>query len=120
MATILIVDDSKSETALMQSIAEQLGHSVITADNGRSGAQMAEQFKPSLVLLDIVMPEQDGFVTCRQIKKNPVTSQIPIVLVSSKSGESDQFWGLRQGASDYITKPFAPESLAGVMYKHLS
>jgi twitching motility two-component system response regulator PilH len=112
MATIMIVDDTPSELALMQSVVQRLGHSVIPAQNGKIAVQLAAQHKPNLVLLDIVMPEQDGFVTCRQIKKGEETSHIPIILVSSKSGDSDKFWGMKQGASDYLTKPFDPDQLA--------
>jgi twitching motility two-component system response regulator PilH len=120
MATILLIDDSPSEMALMQTVVKNLGHTVVTAQNGKIGVQLAIQHKPNLVLLDIVMPEQDGFVTCRQIKKNAETSHIPVVLVSSKNGDSDRFWGIKQGASDYLTKPFQPNDLAAVITKHIS
>ncbi len=119
MATILIVDDTPSELALMQSVVQTLGHSVIPAQNGKIAVELAVQHMPSLVLLDIVMPEQDGFVTCRQIKKGETTSKIPIILVSSKGGESDKFWGMKQGASDYICKPFNPDQLAESIRKFL-
>ena len=119
MATIMIVDDTPSELALMQSVVQRLGHSVIPAHNGKIAVQLAVQHKPNLVLLDIVMPEQDGFVTCRQIKKGEETSHIPVILVSSKSGDSDKFWGMKQGASDYLTKPFNPEQLAESIARHL-
>lgn len=120
MATILIIDDSKSEATLMQRVAESLGHSTVYADDGKSGVERATSVKPNLVLLDIVMPGQDGFTTCRQLKKNPETSSIPVVLVSSKNGESDKFWGMKQGATDYVTKPFTPDSLAGVIKRHVA
>ena len=119
MATIMIVDDTPSELALMQSVAQRLGHTVIAAHNGKLAVHLAAEHQPSLVLLDIVMPEQDGFVTCRQIKKGETTSHIPIILVSSKSGDSDKFWGLKQGASDYLTKPFDPDQLAESINRHL-
>ncbi len=120
MATILIVDDTPSELALMRSVVQRLGHLVIPAHNGKIAVQLASEHKPGLVLLDIVMPDQDGFVTCRQIRKCSETSEIPIILVSSKNGESDKFWGMKQGASDYICKPFNPDQLADSIRKFLS
>lgn len=120
MATIMIVDDTPSELALMQSVVQRLGHTVIPAHNGKIAVQLAAQHKPNLVLLDIVMPEQDGFVTCRQIKKGEETANIPVILVSSKNGDSDRFWGMKQGASDYIAKPFNPDQLASSIQKFLS
>lgn len=120
MATILIVDDTPSELALMKSVADKLGHVTIPAHNGKLAVQLAQQHQPNLVLLDIVMPDQDGFVTCRQIKKGPETGHIPVLLVSSKSTDSDKFWGLKQGAADYITKPFDPGQLAEIITRHLS
>jgi twitching motility two-component system response regulator PilH len=120
MATVLIVDDTPSEIALMKAVTDRLGHKVITAPNGKVAVQTAQQHKPDLILLDIVMPEQDGFVTCRQIKKGADTAHIPVVLISSKSTDSDKFWGLKQGASDYISKPFEPAQLTSVITRFLS
>lgn len=119
MATILIIDDTPSEVALMRNAVQELGHLVITAHNGKVGAQMATQHKPNLVLLDVVMPEQDGFVTCRQIKRNAETAHIPILLVTSKNGDSDRYWGLKQGASGYLTKQFDPEQLIAAVNEFL-
>lgn len=118
MATILIIDDSASEVALMRSVIDPLGHIIIPSPNGKNGHALAEAHQPDLVLLDIVMPEQDGFVTCRQLKKNPATSHIPVILISSKNTDSDRFWGMKQGASDYITKPFDPEQLASIIHRY--
>lgn len=119
MATILIIDDTPSEVALMKNVVESLGHSTLVATNGKAGVEMAERKQPDLVLLDIVMPEQDGFVSCRQIKRSVATQHIPVVLVSSKSGDSDKFWGLKQGASEYIAKPFSPDALSSVINRFL-
>jgi twitching motility two-component system response regulator PilH len=119
MANILIVDDTPSEVALMKVVVDSLGHHAITAQNGKIGVQLAQQHQPDLVLLDIVMPEQDGFITCRQLKKNPETAHIPVILISSKGTDSDKFWGMKQGASDYVTKPFAPDQLAETIGRFL-
>ncbi len=71
-----------------------------------------------MILLDIVMPGQDGFATCRQLKRDATTKDIPVVMVSSKSGESDRFWGQKQGAADYLTKPFSPGDLLKMVRKY--
>jgi twitching motility two-component system response regulator PilH len=119
MATILIVDDTASELALMRVVVERLGDVAVVASNGIEAVRLAREHQPSLILLDIVMPEQDGFVTCRQLRKVPETAAIPVVHVSSKSTESDKFWGLKQGAVAYITKPFEPAQLAHAISEHL-
>lgn len=120
MATILIVDDSPSETALMTKVVQDLGHSAYSVTDGEQAITTAESLQPALVLLDVVMPKQDGFKTCRQLKKNESTSAIPVVMVTSKNGESDQFWGERQGANAYVTKPFNPVSLREVIQRFVS
>lgn len=111
MATILITDDTASEAALMASVVKDLGHHVITAADGESCIAAAKANRPSLILLDVVMPKMDGFNTCRRLKKDPETAGIPIVIVSTKNQDSDRFWAERQGASHYITKPFTPAQL---------
>lgn len=111
MATILIADDSPSETALMTRVVQEMGHRTLAVTNGHECLEMAEKMKPDLILLDVVMPHLDGFSTCRKLKKNEATADIPVIMVTSKGGESDQFWGERQGASAYIVKPFDPVGL---------
>ena len=120
MATILIIDDSASELALMRTVIDPLGHIIIPAPNGRDGQALAEAHQPDLVLLDIVMPEQDGFVTCRQLKKNPATAHIPVILISSKNTDSDRFWGMKQGAVNYVTKPFDPQKLTSLIHQYIA
>jgi twitching motility two-component system response regulator PilH len=112
MATILITDDTPSEAALMAGVIKQLGHHVITAVDGETCIAAARASRPSLILLDVVMPKMDGFNTCRRLKKDPDTAGIPIVIVSTKNQDSDKFWAERQGANHYITKPFTPEQLS--------
>ncbi len=120
MATILIVDDIPSETALMTKVVQDMGHTAYAVADGESALDAAAKIQPALVLLDVVMPKQDGFKTCRFLKKNPETSPIPVVMVTSKDGESDQFWAERQGANGYVIKPFNPGSLAGVIRKFVA
>ena len=75
----------------------------------------ARAIQPALILLDVVMPKQDGFATCRTLKKDPLTSAIPVVFVTQKSTETDRFWGEKQGAAGLIAKPFTPDEMATVI-----
>lgn len=115
MAKILIVDDSKSQQFEMTKIVEKLGHSVICADNGASGVLMAAKEMPDLILMDVVMPELNGFQATRQISKNPQTEGIPIIMVSTKDQETDKVWGERQGAKGYVTKPINKKEFIAVL-----
>lgn len=105
MARILVVDDSPTQLANLVRILEASGHTAITADNGMRGVEVAEAQQPDLVLMDVVMPELNGFQATRKITKNPKTEHIPVILVTTKDQETDKVWGERQGASGYITKP---------------
>ena len=105
MARILVVDDSPTQLVNLVKILESHGHKAITADNGMKGVEMAEKEQPDLVLMDVVMPELNGFQATRKITKNPKTEHIPVILVTTKDQETDKVWGERQGASGYITKP---------------
>lgn len=105
MARVLIVDDSPAEAHSLTKILEKNGHQVITAPDGESGIVSAKANTPDLILMDVVMPGLNGFQATRQLKKDPNTSAIPIIIVSTKSQATDRVWGMRQGANDYITKP---------------
>jgi twitching motility two-component system response regulator PilH len=118
MAKILIVDDVETDSQLMASHLREEGYACVTANNGDEGLEKAKKEKPDLILLDIVMPKQDGYQTCRKIKKDPETKGIPVVMVSSKNQDSDRFWAEKQGASGYITKPFTKDSLVKAVRNH--
>jgi len=105
MARVLIVDDSPSQLAGMKRIIEKLGHETLSAEDGASGVEVAKKELPDLILMDVVMPNLNGFQATRNISKDPTTSHIPIVLVTTKDQETDRVWGLRQGAKAYLTKP---------------
>ncbi len=115
MAKILIIDDTETDRQLAAQVAKGMGNEVFFATNGEEGFAMAKEKKPDLILLDVVMPKQDGFATCRALKKEATTASIPVVLITSKGAETDQFWGKRQGASAYIVKPYGPEALRTVI-----
>ena len=105
MARVLIVDDSPSQLMGMKRIIEKLGHEIVTAEDGALGVEAAKRELPDLILMDVVMPNLNGFQATRSIAKNPDTSHIPIVLVTTKDQETDKVWGIRQGAKAYLTKP---------------
>ena len=111
MALVLIVDDSPTETHLLREMLEKNGHSVITAENGALGVKTCKEKKPDLVLMDVVMPELNGFQATRQLSKDPETAHIPIIIVTTKDQETDRLWGLKQGARDYLTKPVSEKAL---------
>ncbi len=115
MAKILLVDDSPTEVHQFREMLEKLGYEVLVADNGRDGVAMAKQEQPDIVLMDIVMPDMNGFQATRQITRGDDTKHIPVIIVSSKDQETDKVWGERQGAIGYITKPVDPDELVSVM-----
>ncbi len=106
MARILIVDDSPSQLLGMKRIVESMGHTVVTAEDGAAGVAAAKKHLPDLILMDVVMPNLNGFQATRQVSKEPTTSHIPVILVTTKDQDTDKAWGMRQGAKAYITKPF--------------
>jgi twitching motility two-component system response regulator PilH len=112
MARILIVDDSPSQLLGIKRIVEKLGHETLTAEDGAAGVDVAKQQLPDLILMDVVMPNLNGFQATRTISKNPDTAHIPIVLVTTKDQETDRVWGMRQGAKAYVTKPIKEDELA--------
>ncbi|MEO8001292.1 MAG: twitching motility response regulator PilH [Arenimonas sp.] len=119
MALILIVDDSPSQLMGMKRIVEKLGHEALSAEDGAQGVEVAKANVPDLILMDVVMPNLNGFQATRAISKEATTSHIPIVLVTTKDQETDKVWGMRQGAKAYITKPFNEAELVAVINKLL-
>ena len=115
MARILIVDDSPSQLLGIKRIVEKLGHETLTAEDGAAGVDVAKREKPDLILMDVVMPNLNGFQATRTISKDPETAGIPIVLVTTKDQETDKVWGIRQGAKAYVTKPIKEEELVAVL-----
>ena len=108
---ILVVDDSPTELQLMVEPLKEQGYEVITATNGIEALEQVAKELPSLILLDVLMPGKNGFQVCRQLKSDPATKDIKIIIISSKCQERDRFWGLRQGADEYLGKPVNDETL---------
>ena len=111
MVTILIVDDSNSLRQTLLSILNSLNMKVLLAKNGSHAIQLLEKHTPDLVITDIIMPEMNGYELCRWLKNNPATQKIPVLMCSNKSEEFDRYWGMKQGADAYLTKPFQKAEL---------
>ena len=111
MKKILIVDDSLAEVKLMQSVLEKAGYWPVAIHDPRRLEQAIEIERPSLILMDVVMPDRNGFQACRELKNHAEYKRIPVVLVSSKNTDSDKFWAQQQGADAYVVKPWKPEEL---------
>ncbi len=109
--TILIVDDEVHIVELVRFNLEKEGYNVISARDGLKAYQMATRHKPDLIVLDVMLPEMDGFEVCRLIQKDAELSEIPIIMLTARSEEIDKVLGLEIGADDYITKPFSPREL---------
>ncbi len=103
--TILVVEDSPMEMKLMLGLLENKGYQLLSATDGEQAVAAAQEHHPDLILLDVVLPKKNGYQVCRQLKGSPETAGSKIVMVSSKSQETDRFWGMKQGADDYVTKP---------------
>jgi DNA-binding response OmpR family regulator len=111
MAKVMVVDDAYSELKLMEVILKSAGLDVVTSLDGDKLEDKLVTERPDLLLLDIVMPNRNGYELLRSIKRDARTRHTPVVLVSSKNQDSDRVWGKRQGADEYLGKPFTPEQL---------
>ncbi|MEO5963352.1 MAG: response regulator [Thermomonas sp.] len=119
MARILIVDDSPSQLMGIRRIVEKLGHDALTAEDGAAGVEAAKREIPDLILMDVVMPNLNGFQATRSITREATTKHIPVILVTTKDQDTDRVWGMRQGAKAYITKPFSESELAEMIAQYL-
>lgn len=117
MKKILIVDDSLAESRLMEALLQEAGYIPVAISDARAIEAMIENERPQLILLDVVMPERNGFQVCRDLKARNEFARIPVVLVTSKNTDSDKFWAQQQGADGYVTKPFTKEQLLGAVQK---
>jgi twitching motility two-component system response regulator PilH len=116
---VLVVDDSPTDLQMLSAAVRSVGYEVVTAVDGEEALAKAAASHPTVVLLDIVLPKKNGFQVCRQLKSAPETRDIKVILVSSKNQESDKFWGLKQGADDYIAKPYRDADLIAAITRQL-
>jgi twitching motility two-component system response regulator PilH len=108
---ILLVDDSKTELHHLSEMLGKRGYTVRTAENGDEALRRLAEDKPDLILMDVVMPGQNGFQLTRSITRDPRWSDVPVIMCTSKNQETDRVWGMRQGARDYIVKPVNADEL---------
>ncbi|GAA0317066.1 response regulator [Psychrobacter aestuarii] len=115
MTTVLVIDDSPSEMAKFRDMLAKNNFKVLEASNGEQGCAMAVDHLPDVILMDVVMPEMNGFQATRKITRNKATAHIPVVIISTKNQETDRVWGKRQGAKEYLTKPVDELQLVNVI-----
>lgn len=115
MAKILVIDDSLTELHVITGYLQSAGHQTITAENGEDGLSVARSELPDLVLMDVVMPGLNGFQATRKMSRDPVTKEIPVVMITTKDQDTDREWGMRQGARAYLVKPVSSSELLGVV-----
>lgn len=103
----------------MRAALEGQGYEITTAADGEEALLRAAEQHPDLIVLDVILPKKNGFQVCRQLKQGRDTRDIKIIMVTLKAQDSDRFWGLKQGADEYITKPFQPQQLLASVERHL-
>ncbi|EIL99728.1 two-component system response regulator [Rhodanobacter thiooxydans] len=111
MATILIIDDSPTDVRVFTTLLERAGHQVVAVSTAEEGIECVRADMPDLVIMDVIMPGMNGFQATRTLTRDPKTQNVPIVMITTKSMETDRVWGLRQGARAFITKPVNEKEL---------
>lgn len=119
MANILIADDSITDVEIIKSALSQTDHKIAVAKDGEEAVNMMKSARYDLLILDVIMPKKNGFQVCRDIKRDENLKKIPIIILTSKDQPSDKVWGERQGADEYLTKPFSTMELLFAVKKHL-
>lgn len=110
---ILVIDDSMTDFMYVRNILQKGGYEVSHALSGEEGIELAKTSQPDCILMDVVMPKMNGFQATRALSRDVKTSDIPVIVLSSKSQKTDFVWAQRQGAKDYLVKPADPKSLLG-------
>lgn len=116
---VLVVEDSPTNLRLITDMLQNAGYIVVTAVNGEEALEKAVSEQPSLIVLDVILPKKSGFQVCRQLRMSADTKDIKIIMLTSKTQDSDRFWGLKQGADVYMTKPFDNDELLANVAKLL-
>lgn len=115
MSTVLVVDDSPMLREMIASLLNKTGLTISVAQDGQEAKALIAANPPDLVVLDVVMPNMNGYELCRWVKNNAETQDVLVVLCSSKGEEFDRYWGIKQGADAYVIKPFRPGELLGTV-----
>jgi len=111
VANILIIDDSPTDVRVFTTLLERAGHQTVAVGAAEEGIERARADVPDLIIMDVIMPGMNGFQATRTLTRDPVTSAVPVVMITTKSMETDRVWGLRQGARAFITKPVNEKEL---------
>ena len=114
---VLVCDDSTADRTNLERIVSGTGCVVITANNGKEALEKAKAEKPDLIFLDIIMPDMDGYATCRALTNDPETKNIPVVFVTSKGQKADRVWAQMQGGKDLVAKPYSPDQIVEQLKK---
>lgn len=120
MANIFIIDDSPTDVRVFTTLLERAGHQVVAVSSAEEGIERVRGDLPDLVIMDVIMPGMNGFQATRTLTRDPVTSAIPVVMITTKSMETDRVWGMRQGARAFITKPVNEKELLACINDLLS
>ncbi|MGH8155406.1 MAG: response regulator [Rhodanobacteraceae bacterium] len=120
MAHILIIDDSPTDVKIFSGALERAGHKVTSVATAEAGLDVVHENRPDLVLMDVIMPGMNGFQATRNLTRDPATSAIPVLIVTTKSMETDRQWGMRQGARDVLVKPVSEHDLVANVSRHLA
>jgi twitching motility two-component system response regulator PilH len=120
VATIFIIDDSPTDIRVFTTLLERAGHAVVAVNTAEEGIERVRAELPALVIMDVIMPGMNGFQATRTLTRDPITQHIPIVMITTKSMETDRVWGLRQGARAFITKPVNEKELLACINELLS
>ncbi|NJL89718.1 MAG: response regulator [Coleofasciculaceae cyanobacterium SM2_1_6] len=115
MAKVLIVEDSLTQRELIAQLLKENGLEVYTAADGLEAIERIQRDPPDLVILDIILPKMNGYEICRKIKADVRTQNLAVIMCSAKKEEFDRYWGMKQGADAYISKPFLPQELVGTI-----
>ncbi|MGB3223450.1 MAG: response regulator [Desulforhopalus sp.] len=116
---IMIVEDSQTDMRIAEKVCSDNGFKTVTVTEGDKVLSTAIERKPDLILLDVILPNKNGFQVCRQLKTSEETKDIKVIIVSSKDQPSDKFWGMKQGADDYVTKPYEEDDLISAIEKNI-
>lgn len=115
MGTVLVVEDSLTQREAIAELLQGSGLRVIVAGDGVEALEQVQGHHPDIVILDIIMPRMNGYEVCRRLKSNCKTQNLAVVMCSAKKEEFDRYWGIKQGADAYVTKPFHPQELVGTV-----
>lgn len=120
MANILIIDDSPTDVRVFTTLLERAGHQVAAVSAAEEGIEQVRANPPDLVIMDVIMPGMNGFQATRTLTRDPKTQHVPVVMITTKSMETDRVWGMRQGARAFITKPVNEKELLACINDLLS